>query len=168
MSTDPPVDRSAPHAALFAFRFDPRFRPLLAAAGVTPWTSGVRVGAGLLHVRFGPWTLRTPLDNVIGTELTGHYRWWRAIGPRFSFVDHGLTFGTNVDAGLCICFAEPVPGLDPARILRHPGLTVTVADPDGLRDALRDAGAGGYRRPQRGQAGSSPYAASGTIPVQSP
>jgi hypothetical protein len=30
-----------------------------------------------------------------------------------------------------------VPGLDPLGVLRHPELTVTVADVDGLADLLR-------------------------------
>jgi len=39
---------------------------------------------------------------------------------------------------VCICFREPVTGLDPTGRLRHPGLTVTVADVDGLVAALAE------------------------------
>ena len=54
----------------------------------------------------------------------------------------GTAFGTALllplyGVGLlCLLFAEPVSGLLPGGHLLHPGLTVTVADPAGLRDAL--------------------------------
>ena len=35
----------------------------------------------------------------------------------------------NPDEGVCIRFAEPVRGMDPMGKIRHPGLTVTVAEP---------------------------------------
>ena len=69
-----------------------------------------------------------------GAHVTRDYRWWTAIGARLSFVDDGLTFGTTTVAGVCIHFRErvtPVIGLQ-----RHSALTVTVADVDGLVDAL--------------------------------
>ena len=36
-------------------------------------------------------------------------------------------------------FKEPVKILDPSGIILHPGLTVTVADPDAFEKAVRDA-----------------------------
>jgi hypothetical protein len=57
-----------------------------------------------------------------------HERW---VGP-----DRGITFATNGDGGLCIRFIEAVTGIDPFRLIRHPGLTVTVADLDGLERLL--------------------------------
>jgi hypothetical protein len=36
-----------------------------------------------------------------------------------------------------VSFADPVSGMEPTGRLRHPNLTVTVADPDGLAAALR-------------------------------
>jgi hypothetical protein len=51
-----------------------------------------------------------------------------------SFVDDGLTFGTNTHAGLCIHFREKVPSV--LRRAGHSALTVTVADLDGLANAL--------------------------------
>ena len=61
--------------------------------------------------------------------MTGPYRWYRAIGPRLSLADHGLTFGTSAARGVCLLLREPVPGIDPLGVIRHPGLTLTVADP---------------------------------------
>ncbi|MFI7490029.1 hypothetical protein ACIBXA_16780 [Micromonospora echinaurantiaca] len=120
----------------FAFRFDPVFRPGLALVGVRPATAWVRVDDAELIVRFGPWRLRTGRGNVTGVEVAGPYRWWRAIGPRLSLSDAGVTFGSSTRAGVCVRFAEPVPALLPGGRLRHPAVTVTVADPDGLARVL--------------------------------
>jgi len=120
----------------FAFHFDHRFRAPLAAAGITPKTAWIEVDDDV-SVRFGPWSLRTPLDNIVRTERSGPYRWYRAIGPHLSFTDRGVTFGTSTSGGLCVLFAEPVSGLAPFGVLRHPGMTVTPIDIDGLEAALR-------------------------------
>ncbi|PPA57333.1 hypothetical protein [Micromonospora chalcea] len=120
----------------FPFRFDPVFRLPLALLGVRPATAWVDWGPDGLLVRFGPWLLRTTRDNVTGAELSGPYRWWRAIGPHLSLADGGVTFGAGLAAGVCLRFAEPVPALAPGPWLRHPAVTVTVADGDALRDAV--------------------------------
>lgn len=126
----------------FGFRFDPAFRLPLALLGVRPETAGVELGPAELTVRFGPWQLRTARGNVTGAEPGGPYRWWRAIGPRLSLADGGVTFGSSVTAGVCVRFDTPVPGLAPGRWLRHPAVTVTVADPGGLLRALGSSVAG--------------------------
>ncbi|MEU9739251.1 hypothetical protein AB0E12_08680 [Micromonospora chersina] len=120
----------------FAFRFDPAFRLPLALLGVRPETARVELGQDELTVRFGPWRLRTARDNVTGVELGGPYRWWRAVGPHLSLADGGVTFGTSVAAGVCLRLATPVPALAPGPWPRHPAVTVTVTDPEALRDAL--------------------------------
>ena len=43
---------------------------------------------------------------------------------------------TNSRVGVCVTFAEPVAGLLPAGLTRHRSVTVTVADPEGLRERL--------------------------------
>ena len=70
------------------------------------------------EARFGPWRVRTR-------------------SARLAITDRGLTFSTNADLGVLILFEGPVRGLDPLGILRHPELTVTVADVEGLADLLR-------------------------------
>ncbi|MEU1686790.1 hypothetical protein [Micromonospora sp. NPDC005707] len=120
----------------FAFRFDAAFRLPLALLGVRPETARVELGLHELTVRYGPWRLRTARDNVTGVELGGPYRWWRAVGPHLSLADGGVTFGTGVAAGVCIRLAAPVPALAPGPWPRHPAVTVTVSDPEALRDAL--------------------------------
>jgi hypothetical protein len=77
------------------------------------------------------------MDNIAGTEVTGPYRFAKTAGPaRLAITDRGLTFATNGERGLRIDFVTPVPGIEPTGRLRHPELTVTVADVEGLRQAL--------------------------------
>jgi hypothetical protein len=121
----------------FPFRFVMAYRLVGLVFGVTPRSAYVEVGDDTLVARFGPWVLRTPVANVAGTEVTGPYRTTTTIGPaHLSLADRGLTFATNPDAGLCVRFSEPVAGIDPLGRVRHPALTVTVADPAGLAAVL--------------------------------
>jgi hypothetical protein len=123
----------------FDFAFDRLTRPLLAVIGVVPSTAHVTLDGDRLVARFGPWSCETTVDNVVSVELTGPYRAYRAIGPRASMADRGLTFGSTTAGGVCLCFREPVHGLDPFGAVAHPGLTVTVADRDGFATAVRAA-----------------------------
>lgn len=125
--------------ASFAFRFEPLYRVAALPFGVTPHTTGVEVDDDddRLRVRFGPWRVETGLANVAGTLVTGPYQVPKTIGPaHLSLVDRGMTCATNRWRGLCVCFHEPVRGIDPTGRLRHPGLTLTVEDIDGLDAAL--------------------------------
>jgi hypothetical protein len=81
------------------------------------------------------------LSNIGGAHVTRNYRWWTAIGIRQSFVDDGLTFGTNREAGVCVHFNEKVPSL--LRRSGHSALTVTVVELDGLVRALGHDGRAG-------------------------
>ncbi|HMF83686.1 MAG TPA: hypothetical protein VKI01_10465 [Acidimicrobiia bacterium] len=85
---------------------------------------------GIYHATFGFLKVETPLSNIDGAHITRDYRWWTAAGARRSFVDDGLTFGTNRVAGVCVHFRDPVPS--PLYRKGHSALTVTVADLDGL------------------------------------
>jgi hypothetical protein len=90
-------------------------------------------------------------SNVHAVSLTGPYQWYRAIGPRLSLSDHGLTFGTTTARGVCLQLRDPVPGIDPIGLIRHPNLTLTVADPQRFAATVRHyAGlASGYTRPDQ-------------------
>lgn len=125
----------------FDFAFDPGYRLAAAVYGVRPGNAWVDVDerAGTFTARYGPWLVRTPLDNVRSAQLSGPYQRVKTLGPaRLSFADRGLTMASNGRRGVCIEFAEPVPGIEPTGRLRHPGLTVTVADCDGLLRVLRE------------------------------
>lgn len=122
---------------IIPFRFHPAFKPAARVFGVRPDTARVELDDHHLVARFGPWRVRTELDNVVSAVVSGPYAWPKVIGPaRVSLRDRGLTFGTNPDAGVCIAFARPVAGLDPLGLLRHPSLTVTVDDGAALAELL--------------------------------
>lgn len=105
--------------------------------------NGLRLDAGGLSVRLGPWLVTTPLDNLAGAAVTGPYRPWRALGPHLSLADRGLTLGTTTERGVCLSFRGPVRGLDPWGLVRHPGLTVTVDEPELVAEVVnRIAGHG--------------------------
>ena len=124
----------------FDFDFDPAYQAMALLFGVTPGRTGVEITDGRFVARYGFFSLETPLDNIAGFEISGPYRVWATIGPaRLSLADRGLTFASNRRRGLCITFKEPVAGLEPTGRLRHPGLTVTVSDIDGLARALGSA-----------------------------
>lgn len=122
---------------VFPFAFATSYRLPALVFGITPRTTSVRVEDGELHVRYGPWSLRTSLDNVTGGELTGGFGFLKTAGPpHLSFSDRGVSFATNGGRALCVQFREPVAGIDPTGTIKHPGATMTVADPEGLARAL--------------------------------
>jgi hypothetical protein len=104
--------------------------------GVRPGRDGVWLDDVLFTATFGPWRLTTERANIRGARVTGPYSPWRAIGPRLSLADRGLTFGSATGCGVCVQFRRPVPGIEPTGLLRHPTLTVTVAQPGLLLEAL--------------------------------
>jgi hypothetical protein len=126
----------------FPFAFEPLYLAAALPFGVTPGRSWVAVEDGRLEAHFGFWAVATPLTNVAGTERSGPYTALKTVGPaHLSVADRGVTFASNSRSGLCVRFAEPVVCIDPTGHLRHPGLTVTVADVDGLAAALEERAA---------------------------
>ncbi|KGN42254.1 hypothetical protein [Knoellia aerolata] len=121
----------------FEFAFAPAYRLPALVFGIRPETAHVDVTDEELRVRFGPWSLVTARDNIVGAEITGGFGWLKTAGPpHLSFSDRGVTFATNGDRAVCLRFATPVAGIDPTRTIRHPGATLTVAQPDLLLRAL--------------------------------
>ena len=90
-----------------------------------------------VHVEFGPWRMTIGWSNVAGAEVSGPYRWWKVIGARLSLKDRGVTFGTNPSHGVCIRLRQPQPALAPTKLLRHPGVTLTVVDPYKVAKVVR-------------------------------
>lgn len=121
----------------FPFRFDPTYRRLARLFGVTPDRAWVELGEAEFEARYGPWRVRTAVRNIARAEPTGPYAFLKTAGPaRLALTDRGLTFASNGDRGVCITFHSPVTGIDPFGRVRHPELTVTVLDVDGLVEAL--------------------------------
>ena len=121
------------YPARFPFRFIPAFRITELPFGVTPRNSMVTVEEDELQVRFGPWHVSTPRSNISKVSITGPYLFVKTAGPaRLTFHDRGLTFASNNQRGVFVEFHEPIPGIEPSGRLRHPNLTVTPADCDGL------------------------------------
>jgi len=123
----------------FPYRVDWRLAPFWLPFGVRPGRDGVHVDAdaNVFRATYGFFSVHTDLDNVDGAHVTEHYRWYTAAGARMSFVDDGLTFGTNHQRGVCVHFGEPIPhvlGRKP-----HSALTVTVADCEGLVECIGEA-----------------------------
>lgn len=128
---------------VFPFAFETRFKPLVwASAGATPDNSRVRLEDGRFTAEFGRLRCSTKIENIAGCEVSGPYRWYRAIGPRMSFTDRGATYGSTTEGGVCIRFHRPVKALAGSLVL-HPGLTVTVEDRQGLVDAIEAARSSG-------------------------
>jgi hypothetical protein len=123
---------------VFPYEVDIKLAPFWAPFGVRPSKDGVTLTDDDRFVaRFGFLRVQTPLTNIDGAHVTTGYRWWTAAGARLSFVDDGLTFGTNNIGGVCVHFRAKVPSA-----LRHRGhsaLTVTVANVAGLVAALEEA-----------------------------
>jgi hypothetical protein len=121
----------------FPFRFDPTYQRLARLFGVIPERAWVDVGEEEIEARYGPWRVRTGTRNIAGVEVTGPYSFFKTSGPaRLAITDRGLTFASNGDRGACLTFHSPVGGLDPFGLIRHPTLTITVLDVDGLVEAL--------------------------------
>ena len=127
MSDDRPVR--------YHLRISRRWRLPLLIYGVTPRRAYVDLGDTSLVARFGWYGVTTTVGNVASLQVTGPYRWWRAIGVRISLADGGVSFGSSTRAGVCIKFRRPIRFM---RIFHPPALTVTVDDVAGFGQALRE------------------------------
>ena len=121
----------------FEFRFTRPYRLAAQPFGITPQNAWVQIDDQHLLANYGPWRLSTTLANISRVAITGPYWFYRTAGPaRLGVTDGGLTFASNGDQGILLSFRKGVPAIDPFRLIRHPELTVTVADVHGLISAL--------------------------------
>ena len=118
----------------FPYELDRRWAAMFVALRVGADDGVTVTDDGELIATFGWVSVRTTVDNVDHTEVTGPHRWYTAVGLRLSFADDGLTFGTNHRRGLCIAFVEPIPKV--IGFKDHSALWVSVADPEGLAAAI--------------------------------
>ena len=118
----------------FPYRLDKRWSALFFALGVSD-KDGVKItGKGEFIATFGRFKVKTTLDNIDHTLVTGPHRWYTAVGLRLSLADDGLTFGTNHRKGLSIAFVDKIPKV--IGFKKHSTLWVSVADPEGLAAAI--------------------------------
>ncbi len=118
----------------FPYKYNKLARPLLRVVGVREGRDGVRVDAGRLVASFGLLKAVVELDNIRSARSGGPYSFLKVIGPRLSLADHGLTFGTNAERGVCLEFQRPIRAV--IGPWDHPGLTLTIADPQGFLDCI--------------------------------
>lgn len=121
----------------FPFAFAQAYRVACRPFGIRPENASVEVGERTLRATFGRWLVQTPLANIAEVAITGPYRFIKTAGPpRLGITDRGLTFATNGERGVCIDFVRPVWGFDRLGLIRHPNLTVTVAEVERLATLL--------------------------------
>ncbi|MFZ0385697.1 MAG: hypothetical protein WAL22_08540 [Solirubrobacteraceae bacterium] len=129
----------------FSFRFAPAYRAAGLCFGIVPGSTEAIITLSRLVVHFGPWRVDTALDNILDSAITGPYTFLKTAGPaRLGLTDRGLTFATNGDRGVRLSFRSSIKGIEPTGRLRHPELTLTVADVNGFAghvEALRRAAA---------------------------
>jgi len=131
-------DRAGQKPIRHPFAFAPSYRLPAVLFGITPRTAWLDIGPAGLQVRYGPWRLATPLDNLAGAIVTGGFGFLKTAGPpHLSFGDRGVSFTTNGQAALCLSFHSPVKGIDPTGLITHPGATVSVQDPTALLADVR-------------------------------
>jgi len=112
----------------FTYAVDIKFAFMWLPFGVRPSKDGVTItDDGLLKTTFGFLRLETPLDNVSGAHITRDYRWWTAIGARTSFVDDGLSFGTNTKAAHTVKNRASVFTLRPTEVFTLSVLALCAA-----------------------------------------
>lgn len=127
----------SPGRVRFDFPFAPAYRVAALPFGITPGRAWVEVDDDRLRIRFGPWRTETPVANVMAVHRTGGYAFLKTAGPaHLSLADRGITFASNGERGLCLELSEPARVELPVGRLHCPGITVTVADLDGLARAL--------------------------------
>ena len=123
----------------FAIRLQPGLRPILFLFGVSAGRASVHLRDESLDARFGFFRAVTPLANIVSWDITGPYRWWRAVGVRRTLGTHDLSFGGSAHGGLCVHLREAIP----VGRLRVTDLYITVDDLEGLGAALNSRGVAG-------------------------
>jgi hypothetical protein len=126
-------------AVEFPIRLQRGLRPILLLFGVRAGKATVRIDAERLTAQFGFFRAETPLTNITRWDITGPYRWWRAVGVRRTLGTHDLSFGGSAHGGLCLHFRRPVR----VRPLRVRDLYLTVDDLAGLGAVLSARGISG-------------------------
>jgi hypothetical protein len=126
----------------FAIRLDRRARLLLLVFGARPATAWIQLDRDRIVARFGFSHAEIPLADVERWDISGPYRWWRALGIRGALGRPEITYGGSTHGGVGLHLREPVR-IACVRV-RH--FYVTVDDLDGLAAALTARGVEGADR----------------------
>ena len=123
----------------FAFLFEGLWRWGVLPWGVTPGRAWAEIDDRQIRVRFGPWHVDSPLENVARYELQPPYRWWRALGVRMTLGKWDVSFCSSSRNGIYLEFKHPQRLWGSG----HPAFTMTLADPVGFVEELRSRGIAG-------------------------
>ena len=137
MTVSGPPDRLACGGPV-RVRIRPRYERPARLFGVKPENAGVEVGDERFEAHFGHWRVRTPLTNIAAVEVTWAVRILEYGRPGASRRYRPRTRRSRPTAtAACWCpFGSPCLGVEPTGLLKHPELTVTVADVEGLAALL--------------------------------
>ncbi len=123
----------------FRFSYEPTYLRANRLFGIAPQNTWIDIDGRAIDAHFGRWRLHTTLANIRAVEITGPYRFIKTAGPaRLGITDLGITFATNRRRGVLLTFREKVPAIEPFGVLRHPELTVTVAEVDTFVKLIRE------------------------------
>jgi hypothetical protein len=121
----------------FSFAFQPPLDTWARWFAIVPTRSFIALDDDGLEAVYGSWRVATTWSNVCGVERTGPYRAWKVAGPvRVSWSDRGITMAATTAEGVCLRLREPVRGVDPLGVFKHPSLTLGVEDVDGFLHAV--------------------------------
>ena len=104
--------------------------------GVRPGHDLVRLGDGVVEIRFGWLTPRIPVTEIAGWRIEGPWRWFTAIGVRVNWLNRELSFCGSPRGGVRMDLRERFH-YGP---LRTPALYVGVEDLEGFAAALAALG----------------------------
>ena len=93
----------------FPIRIQPALRPILLLFGVRGRSSAmVTLDAARLRARFGFFRATAAISDIERWDITGPYRWWRAVGVRKTLFKPELTFGGAAHGGVRVRFRSRV------------------------------------------------------------
>lgn len=120
----------------FGFSRPAPYAAVVLAWGVTAERAWVEVDDEQFRARFGLFHLETPRGNIVeAAHHPGPFNPLKAVGVRYSFGDHSVTFGSDVKDLVEVRFRRAVTLHPPGRT-RHRALWVSVKEPRRLVETL--------------------------------